>query len=153
MSKRDKYAPDYHKLYPGVTITQDVMRVLVDSDRKMKYCEYDLKTERARKDGRSKAVVVFPAREDSLDRLMDENEQQYALEAASPEETVADQDEVARLRQALQKLKPDEYALIYALYFEGITEREYAKRIGRPLMTVHNRKARIQVKLKKFLEN
>ena len=39
MSKRDKYAPDYNKLYPGVEITPEVKRVLTGSDRKMKYCE------------------------------------------------------------------------------------------------------------------
>ena len=52
MSKRDKYAPDYGKLYPGVQISPEVMRVLTGSDRKMKYCEYDLKTERLRKNAR-----------------------------------------------------------------------------------------------------
>ena len=42
MSKRDKYTPDYRKLYPGVEIAPDVLRVLTNSDRKMKYCEFDL---------------------------------------------------------------------------------------------------------------
>jgi hypothetical protein len=111
MSRRDKYTPDYSKLYSGVHIAPEVMRVLTGSDRKMKYCEYDLKTERVRKNTRTKATMVYPAREDSLDRLSEENNRHYALEVASPEDLVAAQDEIIRLKQALWKLKPDEWEL------------------------------------------
>ena len=100
MSRRDKYSPDYSKLYSGVHIAPEVMRVLTGSDRKMKYCEYDLKTERVRKNAKTKATMVYPAREDSLDRLSEENNRHYALEVDSPEELVAAQDEIIRLKQA-----------------------------------------------------
>ena len=85
MSRRDKYSPDYSKLYPGVQIAPEVMRVLTGSDRKMKYCEYDLKTERVRKNARTEAAIVYPAREDSLDRMSDENNRHHgkAIEVPS----------------------------------------------------------------------
>lgn len=78
MSKRDKYAPDYSKLYPGVEISPEVRRVLTGSDRKMKYCEFDLKTEQVRKCRETGKRKIYPAREDSLDRLIDDNDEQYA---------------------------------------------------------------------------
>ena len=37
MAKRDKYHPDYKKMYPGEDITPTVLSVLKQSDRKMKY--------------------------------------------------------------------------------------------------------------------
>ena len=153
MSKRDKYAPDYGKLYPGVQISPEVMRVLTGSDRKMKYCEYDLKTERLRKNARTSVVTVYPAREDSLDRLAEEGRALYAPEEASPEDTLMEQDELERLRYVLKMLTPKEYSLIHALYYENLSEREYAKKIGIASMTVHNQKVRAIAKIKKMLEN
>ena len=152
MSKRDKYAPDYRTLYPGVTISSAVIRALDQSDRKMQYFELDLKTERKRKDKRTKAITVSPAREDSLDRLTENNEHQYLLEGASPEDTLIERDELERLRLALKRLEPEEQALIRAIYFNGITVRNYAKQVSCPTMTIQNRKKRIFAKLKKMME-
>lgn len=151
MSKWDKYAPDYRKIYPGVTITPPVLRVLRQSDRKMKYCEFDLKTDRKRENKRTGTVTVAPAREDSLERLAEESNRQYALEDASLEETLAEKDEIERLHRAMLQLEPDEFALIHAIYYEGVTVRAYAKKIGKATMTVQNQKVRIQSKLKKLL--
>ena len=36
MAKRDKYNPDYKELYPGEKISPEVLKVLKQSDRKMK---------------------------------------------------------------------------------------------------------------------
>ena len=152
MSKRDKYTPDYHKLYPGVTITPTVMRVLTSSDRKMKYCEYDLKTERVRKNAKNNTVTVYPAREDSLDRLADEHDRQYALEEASPEESIADRDELNRLRLALRQLSPEEWTLINALYYQGLSEKDAGKCVGISQQGISKRLKRIYRKLKNFME-
>ena len=46
MAKHDKYHPDYSKLYPGIESRPEILAVLKQSDRKMKYIEVDLKTER-----------------------------------------------------------------------------------------------------------
>ena len=48
--------------------------------------------------------------------------------------------------------KPDRQ-LIQALYFEGLSERKYAKRVGIPQQTISDRKRRVLSRLKKFLEN
>ena len=68
MAKRDKYHPDYQKLYPGVDLDAEVMRVLMQSDRKMRYLEVDIKRGKYLQD----SAVFVPTREDSLDRLQDE---------------------------------------------------------------------------------
>lgn len=149
MSKRDEYAPDYGKLYPGVSITPEIMRVLTGSDRKMKYCEYDLKTERTRKNARTAAVTVYPAREDSLDRLAEENHRHHALEAASPEEALMEQDEIIRLKHALRQLDPGEWELIHALFYDGISERQLSAKTGMPQKTINYRKKKVLLMLRK----
>ena len=152
MSKRDKYAPDYAKLYPGVTISPTVMRALDQSDRKMQYFELDLKTERKRKDKRTKAITVSPAREDSLDRLTENNEHQYLLEGASPEDTLIERDELERLRLALKRLEPEERELVKALFFEDKTERQYAESLGISQKAVNKRWHKVRAKIKKFMK-
>lgn len=152
MSKRDKYAPDYRKLYPGVAISPVVMRALDQSDRKMQYYELDLKAERRRENTRTKEIIVSPAREDSLDRLTENNEHPYLLEGASPEDTLIERDELERLRLALKRLKPEERELIKALFFDGKNERQYAESLGITQQAVSYRIRTICRKLKKFME-
>ncbi len=152
MGKRDQYNPDYEKLYPGVEITPEIAKVLKQSDRKMKYMEVEIKHGAFRLDPDMRTAAFTPTREDSLDRLLDEERIDFVSAIPSPEETAVHNDEIDRLCTALKKLTPDEYALIHALFFEGISERAYAARTGKHYMTIHNRKVRIQEKLKKHLE-
>ena len=148
MAKRDKYHPDYQKLYPGVEISSEVKKVLLQSDRKMRYLEVEIKHGTFKKD----SAAFLPTREDSLDRLIDDEKVDFPSTVSTPEEIAIHNDEIQRLSKALKGLNPTEYKLIHALYFEGLTERAYATRTGEPYMTIHNRKARIQKKLKKLLE-
>ena len=39
-----KYHPDYRALYPGVDISDEVIKALRESDRKIEYMEYELTT-------------------------------------------------------------------------------------------------------------
>lgn len=89
------------------------------------------------------------------------------LEATDPDDTqlyehVPDQDvDVAKeatfnlmleaLRSALLQLSEDERQLIHALFFEGLTEREYAKIIGISQPAVHKRLIKVLSQLKKHL--
>lgn len=57
------------------------------------------------------------------------------------------------LHAALDQLTPAEQQLIHALFFDGMTEREYAQSSGLAPMTVHNRKVRILEKLKKIINS
>ncbi len=57
------------------------------------------------------------------------------------------------LRRCLALLDEPDRQLIHALYFEGLSEREYAKRVGVPQRTINDRRHRALRKLKKLLEN
>ena len=151
MPRWDKYAPDYSKLYPGVTITPSVKRVLTGSDRKIKYFERDLKTDRRRENKQTGEVKTTPAREDSLDRLVEDNNQQYALTGMPPEDALVERDDVERLHRALRQLEPEEWELVRARFFDGETERQYAKRLGISQRAVNKRWHKIRLKIKKFM--
>ena len=84
MPKIKKYYPDYGALYPDTPIHPDVLKVLRESDRKMKYMEYDLKCEKPLRDKTGAIVGLLPSREDSFERLM-EADKQFAGSAPSPE--------------------------------------------------------------------
>lgn len=57
------------------------------------------------------------------------------------------------LHRCLALLDKPDRQLIQALYFEGLSERKYAKRVGIPQQTISDRKRRVLSRLKKFLEN
>ncbi|MSA02024.1 sigma-70 family RNA polymerase sigma factor [Lactonifactor sp. BIOML-A3] len=134
-----------------VEVTNEVYTAYMQGDRKMRYFENDLKTERFVLGEKGQVVQVIPSREDSLDRLMDENAQQFAHEE-SVENTVLHKLEVDKLHTALTMLAPEEQALIQALFFEEKTERQYAEELGVYRNAIHVRKTRILKKLKKLLE-
>ena len=52
---------------------------------------------------------------------------------------------------SISKLSEDERQLINMLFFEDRSERETAKKLGIPLMTLHNKKDAVLAKLLKFL--
>lgn len=58
-----------------------------------------------------------------------------------------------KLRGALLLLSVDEQELIYGLFYENLSEREYAAQKGVYHNAIHNKKIRILKKLKKFLDN
>ena len=151
MSQRDKYNPDYKKLYPGIEIRPEIMEVLEKSDRKMEYMELDLKTETFVYDADTKIARFLPSREDSYDRLLDED-QQFATSEDSVEMVTVRKTQIQRLRQVLSLLEPEEAALIHTLYFENVSERQLAKQSGVPLMTINCRKQKILGKLLKMME-
>lgn len=68
-----------------------------------------------------------------------------------PDTIVSKMIESETLRRVLSALADTEKALVEALYFNGLTEREYAKKTGVAPMTFHDRKIRILKKMKKML--
>ncbi len=56
------------------------------------------------------------------------------------------------LTRAMSSLSKIEKKLIYAIYFEGLSEREYAQRCGTSQPAIHKMKHRILKKLKKYLK-
>ena len=60
---------------------------------------------------------------------------------------------VDRLKAALLLLSDSELALINAIFFEELSEREVGLQLGITQSVVNKRKAKILVKLRKIIEN
>lgn len=141
--------PDYKKMYPEAK--EEVINLLRTTERKMQYQEYDLKTEQTIISQEDQTITTIPSREDSLERLADQ-EMQFAGESESVEETVLRRLRYAELHKAISLLSDDERELVDRLFFQGQTEREAAAEMGIYRNAVHKRKNRILEKLKNFLE-
>ncbi len=135
-----------------IEVTEEVYQVYMHGDRKMRYFETDLKVERMILDENGRIQQIIPSREDSLDRLMEDNARQFEDTGESVEDAVLRKIAEDELYQALTKLTHEEYALVYALFFEGKTERAYAKELGVYPNAVHKKKQRILKKLKEILK-
>ena len=141
--------PDYKKMYPEAK--EEVINLLRTTERKMQYQEYDLKTEQTVINQKDQTITTIPSREDSLERLADQ-ELQFAGESESVEETVLRRLRYEQLHKAISLLSDDERELVDRLFFQGQTEREAAAEMGIYRNAVHKRKNRILEKLKNFLE-
>ena len=141
--------PDYKKMYPEAG--EEVIAVLRTTERKMQYQEYDLKTEQTVINQEDQTITTIPSREDSLERLA-EQEVQFAADTEGVEETVLRRLQYAQLHKAISLLSDDERELVDRLFFQGQTEREAAADMGIYRNAVHKRKNRILEKLKNFLE-
>ena len=139
-----------------VQVTKEVYLTYYRSKRRERYFERDIKTESAVRDQDGNIIGYRPAKEDSLDRLMDAGED-YAEECESVEDAATNAVMAGMLREAMLLLAEDERALIDALFFSnggcGMTEREYAELIGVAQQSVNERKRRILGKLKNILGN
>ena len=141
--------PDYKKMYPEAK--EEVINLLRTTERKMQYQEYDLKTEQTVINQENQTIITIPSREDSLERLADQ-EMQFVGQSESVEETVLRWLQYAQLHKAISRLSDDERELVDRLFFQGQTEREAAAEMGIYRNAVHKRKNRILEKLKNFLE-
>jgi len=134
-------------------VTPEVYLHLRRSNRKFRYFTHDLKRETIRLEGEK--VTFIPSREDSLDRLKEEEGLEFALEQKSVEDLAVDTVLLEQLHMALAELTEEERQLIDEIFFsqdgEGKTEREAAESLGIHNMTLHNQKNRILAKLKKLM--
>ena len=135
-----------------IEVTEEIYQVYMQGDRKMRYFETDLKIERTILDESGRIQQIIPSREDSLDRLVEDNARQFEDTRESVDDAVLRKLAEDDLRRALTKLTDEEYALVYALFYEGRTERDYAKELGVSQVAVHKRKQRILKKLKGILK-
>lgn len=140
---------NYREKYPG--LSGEIIEVLVKSDRKMEYQQYDLKMERYRIDYNKGTVTYIPSREDSFDRLLEEN-RQFASDAEGVEDTAVKAVMIEKMLNCLKLLTPEEQELITELFFKDKSEHQLSAETGIPRMTLHDRKARILRKLKKLME-
>lgn len=135
-----------------IEVTEEIYQVYMQGDRKMRYFETDLKIERTILDKSGRIQQIIPSREDSLDRLVEDNARQFEDTRESVVDAVLRKLAEDDLRRELTKLTDEEYALVYALFYEGRTERDYAKELGVSQVAVHKRKQRILKKLKGILK-
>lgn len=135
-----------------IEVTDAVYDAYMKGDRKIRYFENDLKTERALMDTDGHIKQIIPSREDSLDRLMDDNAEQFTDHHESVEDMVLRKISAEKLYQALAELSEKEREMIVALFFEEKTERELAAVLGISQPAVHKQKNKILKKLKTFLE-
>ena len=75
----------------------------------------------------------------------------YAAEDSGLEALFAGPTDEERLRAAIQKLAPDQQAMIRAIYFNGISVNDYAARMGVTQSAISHRLQTVKKKLKKLL--
>ena len=143
---------EYEKMYPGVKITPEVLAALRASDRQMRRFENELKTERFEADNEKQVARFIPSREDSYERLVEEDRLQFADEEMSVEDAVEYREMIRYLYQALAQLEVAEQALICADFFLMKTEAECAKAAGISQPGYRKRRDRILRKLRKSLK-
>ena len=75
----------------------------------------------------------------------------YAVEDPGLEALFAGPTDEERLRAAIQKLAPDQQAMIRAIYFEGVSVNDYAARMSVTQSAISHRLQTVRKKLKKLL--
>ena len=142
--------PDFKKMYPEAS--EEVIAVLRMTERKMQYQEYDLKAERTVIDQETRMVTVIPSREDSYERLLEQNVQ-FIEDVAGTEEVAIRNIQLQQLHKAISLLSGGERQLILQLYFEERTERELAMEYGLSQKGINKRRQKILNRLRTLMEN
>ena len=141
-----------------VEVSEAVYKEYATSARRMEYTEQELKRNRVSRNPQSgKPVldeygqpIILPEREISLEKMLDED-WEFPSSEPSPEDVVIAELDMEALHRCLDLLSADERKLIDALFFEGFTEREYAKTLGVSQVAVNKRKNKVFEKLKNYL--
>lgn len=79
-----------------------------------------------------------------------ENFKEITNSKATPETILLQKELMEKLKNALENLDEQEKKMIYSLYYDEKSERDYAKMKGVCKNTVHVRKKKILKKLKKY---
>ena len=79
--------------------------------------------------------------------------EKYTDEENNPEDIVIEKMLISQLYNFMTLLTPDEYELIYTLYFRKVSENAFALRNGVTQQAVCKKKNRILKKLENFFEN
>ena len=111
MSYTNKYYPAYKKLYPGVEITPEILAVLRASDRQMRRFEEELQAEGFESDNKKQTARFIPSREDSYERLVQDENCQFSDSTADVEDAVLRRETMRHLHRALAQLEAAELML------------------------------------------
>ena len=153
MSYANKYYPDYKKLYPGTEITPEVLAALRAGDRQMRRFEEELKTEGFESDNEKQTAKFIPSREDSYERLVQDENCQFSDPTVDVEDAVLRRETMRHLHRALAQLEAAELELIQAYYYQELTERECAAAAGIKQSSFHKRRVAVLRKLKNFMKS
>ena len=148
---RTPYDIDYSKLYPDTEISDEVLAELKKSDRKMKYLELDLNQEKPIRDEDGLLIGLSPSKEDSLDRLIALGKQ--FVDDVDVADQMFKQINAQELYRVLDLLDDEDRALVDALFFNGLSERQYAAKIKLSKTYIHARKVKILTFLKDAIVN
>lgn len=140
---------NYREKYPD--LSDEIIEVLEKSDRKMEYQQLDLKIERHKIDYVKGTVTYLPSREDSYERLMEEN-RQFAADVEGVDDAAVKAVLIEKMLDCLKLLSTEEQELITELFFRSKSEHQLARQTGVPQMTIHDRKVKILGKLKKLMK-
>ena len=132
----------------AVEVSEEIYEYLVKSDRRIRYVEEDLKRNIYIIDSVNEKVMVFPKREQSLDRLTEIGKDFADSTSDFQDNTILK----IMLDKALAKLSDEERYLITQLFYFNKTERELAQELGIKQSNINKKKHRILEKLHKFLE-
>jgi len=147
MSKNREERTNYYLYIDGqaVLVSEQVYHVYQHYERKEEYFSYDLKTEKFQKE----TATFLPSREDSFERLLEQDKQFSASGQPVEEQAVSS----VWLEELLQHLSADERIILHKLYFEDKSERIVSTELGISKTALHQRKVKLLQKLKNFLEN
>lgn len=136
-----------------VEVDEAIYKAYIRGERKMRYFESDLKTEHTvyYPDGTIKRLV--PSKEDSFDRLVDENYIQFADDSAAVEDIIIHSEEINQLRAAMDSLSKKQKDLLYLRYWQSMSQAEVAKILGTTQQSISYQERKILSLLKKFLNN
>lgn len=140
---------NYRAKYPG--LSDEIIEVLEKSDRKMEYQQYDLKVEHYQIDCMKQTVTFLSSREDSYERLLEE-QHQFAIEAEGVEDTAVKTVMIEKMLTCLKMLTLEEQELIKELFFKDKSEHQLSRETEIAQRTIHDRKVKVLAKLKKLLE-
>ncbi|MDF1493185.1 sigma-70 family RNA polymerase sigma factor [Caproiciproducens sp. CPB-2] len=139
---------NYQEKYPDVS--REIIEVLEKSDRQMEYLQYDIKVERCRIDSVSGTVTYIPSREDSYERLLEEN-RQFAVADEDVDDAVIKAVMIEKMLTCLNHLSPEEQKLITTFFFDDKSEHQMSRETGIAQRTIHDRKIKILAKLKRLM--
>lgn len=135
-----------------IEVSDDVYDYLQKSERKMRYLTHDLKVERRVRDKKTGELITIKSREDSIERLMEENFKDFQDET-NCEEIAIKNDFLEKMHRCIEYLDKTEKDLIKAIYFEFMTEKDYATKLGISKQAVNQKLKRILEKLRWFMDN
>ena len=128
-----------------VEVTSEVFAAYSQADRKERYQLEDQK--------KGRVISLEQLQEDDMHlEYLTSDTAESAEEIIIAKETEKERDALLdRFPELMARLTDEDHKLIYALYFEGVSIREYARITGVRLFAVQKRRDRILDKLKNFL--